>query len=379
MKILIAPDSFKGNLTALEVAERIEKGIMNISSDFDIFKLPMADGGEGTVQSLVDATDGKFINKKVTGPLGSAVEAYFGLLGDGKTAVIEMATASGLPLIPADKKDPRKTTTYGTGELIKAALDEDIEEIIIGIGGSATNDAGVGMAQALGVCFLDSGGCEIGFGGGQLKKIESIDMKGLDPRIKDVKINVACDVTNPLYGSEGAAYIYGPQKGATPEMVEVLDSNLRYFSKIVKKELNIDVQSIPGAGAAGGLGAGLVAFLDGELRPGIEIVLEVNNFDEKVRDADLVITGEGKLDGQTVNGKTPIGVAKAAKKYNIPVVAIGGTIDDDADLILNEGIDAYFSALDKPVSLEEAIRRGGDWLQSTSEQVVRLIAEFKND
>lgn len=373
MKILIAPDSFKGSLTALEVAENIAKGVLSVLPETEITKVPMADGGEGTVQSLVDATGGKIISKEVTGPLGESVKAYFGLLGDGKTGVIEMATASGLPLVPPGKADPTKTTTYGTGELIKAALDEGAQELIIGIGGSATNDGGVGMAQALGISFQDKDGNEIGFGGGELNRIESIDMSGLVPRMKGVKIRVACDVNNPLYGPDGAAHIYGPQKGATPEMVKQLDNNLRHFARIVKRELGKDIQSIPGAGAAGGLGAGLVAFLNAELRSGVEIVLETNKFAEKLQGVDLVITGEGKIDGQTVKGKTPIGVARKAKEHGIPVIAFAGTLGNDADIVLKEGIDAIFSIIQQPVALEEAIQKTAEWLQFSTEQVFRTF------
>ena len=373
MKILIAPDSFKGSLEAVEVTEHIEKGIKKVISDCEIVKMPMADGGEGTVQSLVAATDGEIYHKKVTGPLREQVEAYYGILGDEKTGVIEMAAASGLPLVPEDKADPSLTTTYGTGELIATLLDENVEKIIIGIGGSATNDAGVGMAQALGVKFLDKQGEEIGFGGRELAKINNIDISELDPRIKDVEIEVACDVNNPLYGEEGAAYVYAPQKGADQEMVKVLDENLRHFSKIVKKDLNQDVQSIPGAGAAGGLGAGLVAFLNAELRSGIEIILEANKIEEKLQDVDLVFTGEGEIDGQTVNGKTPVGVAKKAAKFNIPVIALGGATGKGVEKVLDEDIDAVFSVIQKPLSLEEVFDSTGKWLEFTIEQVMRLV------
>lgn len=376
MKIMIAPDSFKGSLSAIEVAENIEKGILRVFPNAAIIKVPMADGGEGTVQTLITATGGKKVYKTVTNPLGEPVEAYFGILGDGKTGVIEMATASGLPLIPFEKADPSKTTTYGTGELIKAALDKGIEQLIIGIGGSATNDGGVGMAQALGVHFWDENQQEIGFGGGELKRIESIDLSELDPRIKDVKIQVACDVSNLLYGPDGAAYVYAPQKGADPEMVKELDDNLRYFADIVQKELGMDIQNIPGAGAAGGLGAGLVTFLNAELKSGVEIILDVIELKKKMFDVDLVITGEGKIDGQTVNGKTPIGVARIAKEQGIPVIAIVGTIGVQAEKVLSEGIDAIFSIIQEPVDIKEAIEKTPKWLQLTSEQVMRVL-KFK--
>ncbi|OCL26586.1 glycerate kinase [Orenia metallireducens] len=372
-KILVAPDSFKGNLTALEVADNIEKGILSVLPEVEVIKVPMADGGEGTVQSLVDATKGKLIYKEVTGPIGEAVQAQFGILGDGKRAVIEMATASGLPLVPLDKRDPTKTTTYGTGELIKAALDQGVEELIIGIGGSATNDGGVGMAQALGISFLDKDGNEVGFGGGELAKIESIDLSGFDSRVNEIDIKVACDVTNPLYGPNGAAYIYGPQKGANSKMVKELDNNLRHFAAIVARELNKNVQNISGAGAAGGLGAGLVAFLGAQLKSGIEIVLEANNFVDKLAGVDLVITGEGQLDNQTVNGKTPIGVARVAKKYNIPVIAIAGNVVDNVDKKVEGEIDAVFSTNQQLIPLEEAMEKAPIWLQMISRQIMKTF------
>ncbi|WP_427338991.1 glycerate kinase [Caloranaerobacter sp. DY30410] len=373
MKILVAPDSFKGSLTALEVAECIENGILEVLPNAQVIKVPMADGGEGTVRALVDANKGEIIYKEVTGPLGTPVNAFFGILGDGKRAVIEMAAASGLPLVPKDKANPMITTTYGTGELIKHALDFGVEELIIGIGGSATNDAGVGMAQALGIRFLDENGEEIGFGGKELIRIKEIDISGLDKRILKTEIKVACDVTNPLYGPNGAAFVYAPQKGADEEMVKLLDKNLKHFAEVVKNQLGIDVQNIPGAGAAGGLGAGIVAFLGGKLLPGIKIILEANNFAEKLNGVKLVITGEGRIDGQTVNGKTPIGVAKEAKKLGIPVIAIAGTLGHDANLVLKEGIDAIFSITQKPATLEEAIEYTSEWIKSTTSQIVKVF------
>lgn len=373
MKILIAPDSFKGNLTAMEVATNIEQGIKKGLPQAETVKLPMADGGEGTVRSLVDASGGKIISQKVTGPLGNKVEAFFGLLQEKKTAVIEMATASGLPLVPEAKMDPSRTTTYGTGELIAAALEYDIEKLIIGIGGSATNDAGVGMAQALGVKFLDSTGEEIGFGGGELKNIETIETSELDSRLKNIQIEVACDVDNPLYGPEGAAHVYAPQKGAGEEMVKALDKNLRYFAERVRNQLGIDLQSIPGSGAAGGLGAGLVAFLGAKIRSGIDIVLEVNKLEEKLSDVDVVITGEGKMDGQTVQGKTPIGVARKAKEFDLPVIAIAGEIGDQVEKVTEHEIDCIFTAVHRAVLLEEAMEFAPEWLQFSGEQIARLL------
>ncbi|MFW6035026.1 MAG: glycerate kinase [Halothermotrichaceae bacterium] len=372
MKILIAPDSFKNSLTAMEAAESIEKGILKVYPDADIHKLPMADGGEGTVQSLIDATGGRKKYKEVLGPLGHSVKAYYGLLGDNRTAVIEMATASGLPLVPREKADPRKTTTYGTGQLIKAVLDEDIKKIIIGIGGSATNDAGVGMAQALGIKFMDANGKEIGHGGSELCKIKKIDMTGLDKRIEDVDIKVACDVSNPLHGPDGASYIYGPQKGATPNIVKELDDNLRYFADIVKEKLNINLQGIPGAGAAGGLGAGLVVFLDAELESGIDIILKASKLEDYLPNVDLVITGEGRIDEQSLNGKTPIGIARKAKEYNLPVIGIAGSLGQKASLVLDEGIDSIFSIIPHPIDLDNALQHASEWLELTAEYIMRV-------
>ncbi len=373
MKILVAPDSFKGSLTALEVAEAIEKGIKNYKSNIKVDLLPLADGGEGTVQSLVDATQGEIIKEKVTGPLGKKVKAHYGILGDGKTAAIEMAAASGLPLVPEEKRDPSKTTTYGTGELIKSALEHGVEEIIIGLGGSATTDAGVGMAQALGVSFLDEKGKEVGFGGRYLDKISEIKMDNLDNRVKDTKIRVACDVDNPLFGKDGAAYVYSPQKGADQEMVKVLDKKLRKFNEKVKECLNKDVNKIAGAGAAGGLGAGLVAFLDAELETGIDIILDTVEFEKRLKNVDLVITGEGRLDGQSIYGKTPIGVAKRVKNHNIPVIVVAGSLGPGAKKVLDKGIDAYFSIIDKPDNLKAVIKRSSELLESTAEQIIRIF------
>lgn len=373
MKILVAPDSFKGSLTAMEAAENIKRGIHNFDSEINVDLLPMADGGEGTVQSLVDATDGEIIEKEVTGPLGDQVEAFYGLLGDKKTAVIEMAAASGLPLVPEEKKNPLKTTTYGTGELIASALEHGVEQIIIGIGGSATNDAGVGMAQALGAEILDAEGNQVDFGGGNLDQIAKIDLKNLDSRLKDVEILAACDVDNPLFGKDGAAYVYGPQKGADPEMVEILDQNLRHFNQIAVKELGKDTNQISGAGAAGGLGAGLVAFLDAELKAGVDIVLDIIDFNKRLKDIDLVITGEGMLDGQSIYGKTPVGVSRSAAKKDIPVIAVAGTLGRGVEKVLNHGINAYFSIIDRPAELKEIVERSPELLANLSEQVIRTI------
>jgi len=357
----------------MEAAENIKRGIVKADPEIDVDLLPMADGGEGTVQSLVDATEGEIVEKEVTGPLGESVKAFYGILGGGETAVIEMAAASGLPLVPEGKRNPLKTTTYGTGQLIASALEHGVKKIIIGIGGSATNDAGVGMAQALGAEILDEKGQELAFGGGNLDQIAEINLEKLDSRLKDVEIMVACDVDNPLFGENGAAYVYAPQKGADKEMVEKLDQNLRHFNEVAIKELNRDPNQIPGAGAAGGLGAGLVAFLDAELKAGVDIVLEIINFEKRLKEVDLVITGEGMLDGQSIFGKTPVGVSRTAAKKQIPVIALAGTLGEGVEKVLDHGISAYFSIIDRPSELKDIVARSPELLADLSEQIIRTI------
>ena len=373
MKIVIAPDSFKGSLSAAQVADAIEKGIKRVFKDSYFTKVPMADGGEGTVQSLVDATGGEIIYKEVTGPLGDRVKAFLGVLGDGKTAVIEMAAASGLPLVPEDKKNPLITTTYGTGELIKYAVELGCKHLIIGIGGSATNDGGAGMAQALGFKLSDKVGNDIGFGGGSLPELSEISIdRGGEILEKIEKIQVACDVDNPLCGPRGASAVYGPQKGATPEMVKELDKALSHYADIIRRDLGKDVKDLPGAGAAGGLGAGLVAFLGAELMRGVDIVIEATGLKEKMEGAHLVITGEGKLDSQTINGKTPMGVAMAAKERGIPVIAIGGAVDD-SPLLYRNGFDCLIAIPNKPMTLKNAIEHADELVTDTAERIGRLI------
>ncbi len=335
----------------------------------------MADGGEGTVQSMVDAARGKFIKKRVKGPAGKLVTARYGWLTRRKTAIIEMAQASGLHLVDGRTKNPLKTTTYGTGQLMLDAMNRGAKEIIIGIGGSATNDGGAGMAQALGVKFLNAKDKEIKEPGcgGMLIKIAAIDMRSLDARVHDTDIVVACDVENPLYGKKGATHVFGPQKGATPRMVDTLDAHLKHFGRLIKRDLKKDVSRMPGAGAAGGLGAGLVAFANAQLKSGIDIVLEASGLNGHMKDADLVITGEGRIDFQTAFGKTPAGVAKAAKKHGVPVIAIGGALTDDAREVFAHGIDSLASAAAKNMSLEEALRDSRAHLQDAAERVIRTI------
>lgn len=358
MKVVIAPDSYKESLTAMEVATAIENGFKEIMPNAEYIKLPMADGGEGTVQSLVDATGGDIVTVEVMGPLGQPVTGFYGLLGDGSTAVIEMAAASGLHLVEPSERNPMLTTTYGTGELIKAALDKGVDHIIIGIGGSSTNDGGVGMAQALGAKLVDDQGADLSFGGGALANLASIDLSGLDPRLADVQLEVACDVDNPLCGPKGASHIFGPQKGATPEMVVQLDANLAHYAKVIRQTNGKDVIDQAGAGAAGGLGAALLGLFDATLRPGINIVMDAVNLTEVIKDADLVITGEGRIDSQTIHGKTPIGVARTAKLYDLPVIGIAGSIAQDCRVVHDHGLDAVYSvvlgATDLPTALKEA-------------------------
>ncbi|MYM60012.1 glycerate kinase [Vibrio sp. OCN044] len=358
MKIVIAPDSYKESLTAMEVATAIEQGFKKVMPNAEYIKLPMADGGEGTVQSLVDATNGSILTAKVTGPLGETVEGFYGLLGDGSTAVIEMAAASGLHLVNPDERNPMLTTTFGTGELIKQALDSGVTHIILGIGGSATNDGGMGMAQALGARFYDKSGADLGYGGGALSELARIDLSGLDKRLKDVTLEVACDVDNPLCGPKGASHVFGPQKGATPEMVEQLDTNLAHFADVIRQTTGREVNNQAGAGAAGGLGAALLGLLNAKLRAGINIVTDFVKLEQEVRDATLVITGEGRIDSQTIYGKTPIGVARIAKKYHLPVIGIAGSVSKDCHVVYEHGIDAVYSvvlgATDLPTALKEA-------------------------
>lgn len=377
MKIVLAPDSFKGSLSALEVCQAMETGIRRVKGEAEIISVPMADGGEGTVRSLVDATGGRIITRMVTGPLGDQVEAFFGITGDGETAVIEMAAASGLPLVPQNKRDPRITTTFGTGELIIAALDEGCKKIIIGIGGSATNDGGAGMAQALGYRFLDEQGRDLPFGGAALKHLARIDSSGKDPRLSDLTVIAACDVTNPLTGPDGASAIYGPQKGATPEMVRELDEALSIFAQVVKEELGMEVADLPGSGAAGGLGAGLVTFLQAQLEPGVKIISEAVALRDKMAGADLVLTGEGRIDGQTIKGKTPIGVARVAKTREIPVLAVAGSIGSGAELLYEQGIDGMIAIVDRPMTLEEAIASADELVSLATERIIRAFLSGK--
>lgn len=377
MKIVLAPDSYKGSLTAKQACDAMEIGIRRVWPDAQIIQVPMADGGEGTVQSLVDATLGQTYKHKVLGPLGQTVEATYGILGDGETAVIEMAEASGLYLIPKESRNPLLTTTYGTGELILAALDRGCRKFILGIGGSATNDGGMGMAQALGIRFLDAEGNELRSGGGELGRLTTIDSSGMNSQLADCVFTVACDVDNPLCGPEGASAVFGPQKGATPEMVQRLDAGLRHYAGVLSTALGIEVADVPGAGAAGGLGAGLLAFLNATLKRGVDIVIEATELEHKMQGADFVFSGEGQCDFQTERGKTPFGVAKTAQKLGIPTLLLAGSIGDGVESLYAHGVVSLFALPQKPMALEEAMQQAPELMAQTAERVIRVIRAFQ--
>jgi glycerate kinase len=373
MRIVIAPQSLKGSLTAAQAGWAIAQGVLAVFPAAVCDIVPVADGGEGTVQALVDATGGKIVPVTVTGPLGEPVEAFFGLLGDGATAVIEMASSSGLPLVPPAMRDPRITTTYGVGELILAALDQGCRRFIVGVGGSATNDGGAGMAQALGASLLTDNGNALAAGGASLAALKHISVDGLDPRLAECTFEVACDVNNPLYGPMGASAVYGPQKGATPEIVRQLDSALEHYARVIERDLDMSVANIAGAGAAGGLGAGLIAFLHAVLRPGAEIVLEAVGLEDRLRTADLVITAEGQLDAQTAYGKSVGAVAALAKRYNIPVLALAGGLGEAYRDAYNLGVDAIAVLPSGPMALADAMEHAAELTIDTTERAMRLI------
>ncbi|WP_313021214.1 glycerate kinase [Atlantibacter hermannii] len=373
MKIVIAPDSWKESLSALEVATAIEDGFRQIFPDAEVVKIPMADGGEGTVEAMVAATQGRIVTLSVTGPLGEPVEAFYGLSGDEKQAFIEMAAASGLESVPTARRDPRITTSWGTGELIRHALDAGVRHIIIGLGGSATNDGGAGMVQALGAGLLDAQGEQIAGGGEALSQLERIDTRRLDPRLAECRIEVACDVTNPLTGEEGATAVFGPQKGATPDMVRQLDEALTHYGKIIERDLDKSVLTLKGGGAAGGMGVALYAFCGAELRQGVEIVTEALSLDAAVRHADLVITGEGRIDSQTIHGKVPIGVARVAKRYDIPVIGIAGSLTTDVGVVYDHGLGAIFSVIPRICTLDEALENAADNLRMNARNIAAVM------
>ncbi|KRK93217.1 glycerate kinase [Companilactobacillus futsaii] len=379
MKIVLAPDSYKNSLTAKQVAQSMKKGFAKVYPDAEFVNVPMADGGEGTVQSLVDARNGQMITETVVNPLGNKTQAQYGLIDDGQVAVIEMAQASGIQFINQFTQNPYVTTTFGTGELIKSAIQKGAKTIIIGIGGSATNDGGAGMAQALGAKLLDDKDEELQYGGAVLKKLDHIDISEMLPELKNVKVIIASDVTNPLTGKDGASHVFGPQKGASPEMADFLDEALSHYADVLKRDLGKDLEQTPGAGAAGGLGAGLLAFTNSQMRSGVDIVVDYTGLKEFVRDADVVITGEGQIDFQTKFGKTPIGVAKATKAVNpnATVIAIAGSVGKKISELYPLGIDAIFTCVPGVEDLSKAIADTDKNLQQVSENIARLIKNTK--
>lgn len=371
MKVIIAPDSFKGSLGAIEVANSINKGVINAYSDAETVLLPVADGGEGTLETLVSATDGEMREISVVGPIGNKVKATYGILGDGETCVIEMACASGLTLVPEGKLSPLDATTFGTGQLIKQALDDGFSSFIVALGGSATNDGGAGMLQALGVKILDKKGKEIGYGGGNLENIDRVDINSFDKRLKNSKFMIASDVQNPLIGFNGASHIFGPQKGATPEVVKILDENITHWANKVAEVTEVFLHDLPGAGAAGGIGGAFQAFFPAEMKRGIDVVLDYIKLDEYLLHADLVITGEGQVDHQTASGKTPLGVAQAAKKKQVPTIILAGSVGEDIEVLYDFGVVSVNSIIDKPMTLNESMNHAAQLLEKSTEQIVR--------
>ena len=373
MKIVIAPDSYKGSIYASDAARAMADGVRRVLPDAEVVLVPVADGGDGTLETLVETSGGRIITSDVTGPLGETVSAEWGAMGDGVTAVAEMARTSGLALVRLEDRDPLNATTYGLGEVILEALEAGYRRFILGIGGSATNDAGAGMAQALGVRLLDADGADLPPGGAALARLDRIDASGLDPRAAEAEFDVACDVNNPLTGPEGASAVYGPQKGATPEMVEQLDAALANFAQVVRRDLGADVNDVPGSGAAGGLGGGIMAFLGGRLRPGVDIVLDTVDLASRLDGADLIITGEGCMDFQTVYNKAPIGVARLAGERDIPVIGVSGSLGDGFTDVHEHGIAAAVAITHAPMTLDEASDRVAELIASATEQAVRLI------
>ena len=372
-KILISPQEFKESLTGLEVASAIQEGIRKVDSKIITNLVPVADGGDGTLQTMVDVTGGKIIDEIVRDPLGRNIKSVWGKLGDDSSAVIEMAKASGLALLEESEKSATLTSTYGTGQLFKSALDQGINNFIVGIGGSATNDGGAGFVSALGARLYDENGQDVEANGINLSSIRNIDMSNFDSRVKNISVRVACDVTNPLCGNEGASAIFGPQKGATPEEVNILDKNLRHWASIIKDQLGKDILNVPGAGAAGGLGAGLMAFTDAELSIGANIVLDSLNYDDHLKDVDLVIVGEGSTDKSTQFNKSPVAVAMRAKKFGIPVICLSGSISEGYDESRNLGISSFFSIVSGPTELKYAIENAHELIVKSTEEIVRSL------
>ncbi len=377
MYIVIAPDSFKECKSATKVALAISEGIKRILPEAEIICIPMADGGEGTVEALIMATAGRIITAESVDALNRPIKSFYGVLGDGKTAVIEMAAASGIELLRPEERNPLLTSTFGTGLLLKAAMEDGFTKIIMGIGGSATNDGGAGMAQALGFGLLDKNGHPIQCGGGSLNKLHTINRSTVHRLLEKVKITIASDVRNPLLGPSGATRIYGPQKGATPEMLEILEANLGHFSQILHREFGVNYGELPGAGAAGGLGAGLMAFCGAEMGSGFELIKDLTNLEEHISKASLVFTAEGKIDLQTAYGKTVSGVAQLAKKYHVPAIALAAIVAEDLTTLYDQGISSVFAIGDHPMSSEESKAHAAELLAATSERIMRVITECK--
>ena len=373
MKIVIAPDSFKGSLTATEAADAIEIGFRAVYPDAEYVKVPMADGGEGTVQSLVDATSGTIINQSVIGPMGDMVSGFFGIFGDSRTAVVEMAAASGIHLVKPEERNIYLASSFGTGQLINAALDHGCDKLIIGLGGSATNDGGMGMMKALGGQFLDQSSAPLAPDVRALSQLARIDLQHLNPRLGKTEIVVACDVDNPLCGEIGAARVFGPQKGATEEDIAVLDQALARYGDVLSNNTGRNIAVEPGAGAAGGMGAALIGLIDAVVKPGVDLVIGIVELAKSIVDADLVITGEGRVDSQTIHGKTPVGVAKIAKSHNLPVICIAGSVEDDADIIHQLGIDEIYSVIEGDYDLTEVLIEAGHKLTQAAQKIAKSL------
>ncbi len=373
MRILLAPQSFKGSLDAADVARAMARGVRQVFPDADLDLLPIADGGEGTVQALVQASGGHTVTTRVMGPMEEAVNATWGLLGSGDTAVVEMAAASGLPLIPRSVRNPLRATTYGTGELIRHALDHGIDRLIVGLGGSATNDGGAGMAQALGARLLDKEGNQIPLGGAGLERLDRIDVSDLDPRVRDVAVEAAVDVNNPLCGPEGASHVYGPQKGADAATVRQLDAALDHYAAVIRRDLGRDVRDIPGAGAAGGMGAGLLAFLHARIEPGVNILFRALHVDERIQRASLVLTGEGRMDSQDIYGKAPMAIVARANRHGVPVIAVVGSTSRDYRVVFDHGLDAVIGVVNRPMSQDRAIHETAGLVAEAAMRAMRIV------
>ena len=375
MKVVVAIDSLKGSLSSIEAGMAIRDGVLAAKPDAEVIVKPLADGGEGTTDALIEGMNGKRIDLTVTGPMHSPVDAYYGYLADSHTAVMEMASAAGITLVPAEEKNPLLATSYGVGEMMNDALQKGCRNFIIGIGGSATNDGGIGMLKALGVHFLDENGEDVGEGGQALAKVTQIDISGLNPLLKECQIQVACDVNNPLCGENGSTYVYGLQKGVTEDRKKQLDKDMAHFASVTSKTLGNDYRDTPGAGAAGGLGFAFLSYIGAALIPGIELILNAVGLEQELSDADVVVTGEGRLDFQTAMGKAPVGVARLAKKYHAKVIAFAGSVTKEAGACNKEGIDAFFPILRNVCTLAEAMDpvNAKANITATTEQVFRLL------